>query len=162
MKKRAMFVLAIITAIAFCLVTSQPAMASDEEEILEVAENFAKAFNTADLELMLSLHRKSPEISKYTPSANGAFLTQGWEAVEKGWKGTLEQPVGSFVVTLHNPQVTLLEGNVAVMCGYLIMTVNPPAAVEQTTNQMRLTLVVQKDGGRWLIVHEHTSMLPTE
>lgn len=163
MKAKAMFGLVFIAALTLCLSMVQPAIAaSDEEEIIQVMENFSKAFNTSDLELMLSLHWKSPNISKLTPSAGGAFLAQGWEAVEEGWKGTLGQPAGTYITTLHHPQVTILEKNIALITGYLLMTVNPPAATEQTMNQLRQTLVVQKVGGKWLIVYEHTSMLPIE
>jgi len=162
MRTRSMFCLMIIGALAFCLAASLPAIASDEEDVLQVAENWAKAINSSDLELMSSIHWQSPETSKFTPAKNGAFLTQGWGTIEEGWKENLEYPAGTINATLHNPHVTILGDNVAVITVYQIMTINPPAAEVQQTGQMRQTLVVQKTGGKWLIVHEHSSTLPTE
>lgn len=165
MKTITTVVLMIIVTLVFCLaITPSANAASEEEEISQVATKFVKAFNTGDLDLMCSLHWHSPKTTKFTPSEGGAFLTQGWEAIEEGWKETLnpEYPEGSYNGSSHNTQVTILEDNMAIITGYMILTINPPAATEQITELMRQTLVVQKTAGKWLIVHEHTSRLPVE
>lgn len=163
MKKLA--ILSVVFTLVFFFAVSATSMAaSDEEEIIEVMKNFSTAFNTSDSELMLSLHWKSPELSKFTPykTTIGAFLAQGREKIENDWKTTLDQPEGTFVTTLSKPQVVFHEGDFAVACGYLAMTINPPAVTEPTANTLRQTLVLYKVGGKWLIVHEHTSILPVE
>lgn len=165
MRKKITYGLLIAVILAFCLyVIPSVNAASAEEEVLQVMTNFHKAFSTGDVELMSSLHSHSQKITKFTPSKGGAFLTQGWQAVEAGWKDTLrpEYPSGTYNNSLSNPQVTMLGDDAAVITGYFIMTINPPAATEQSINQIRQTLVVQKVDGKWLIVHEHASLFPTE
>lgn len=154
----------VFSLMCFFAISATSLAGSDEDEIINVMKNFSKAFNTSDSELMLSLHWKSPKLSKFTPyqTTIGAFLAQGWETIENDWKGTLDQPEGTFVTTLNKPQVTFHEGDFAVVCGLLTMTINPPAVTETTTNTLRQTLVVYKVDGKWLIVHEHTSILPAE
>lgn len=150
-------VLSICFALVVCVSFTSSAIASDEEEVLKVATNFTKAFSTLDYDLMVSLHSKSTKISSFSPSASGAFLTQGWD-----WKPTFDVPAGTFAVTSHNQQATMLGNDVAVTTQYMIIVYTDPATKEQTINFIRQTLVLQKMGGKWLIVHEHASMLPVE
>ena len=155
--------LLVFIALTLCLYMFPSASAaSPEDEVLQVATNFVKAFNTGDFELISSLHWQSPKLTKFVPNKAGAFLTQGWEAIGGDWKSNLGLPKGTWVISYHNPQVILIGDNAAVVAGYLIMTINPPAEEEQTIIQVRQTLVVQKIGGKWLIVHEHASLFPTE
>lgn len=161
MKPKTMTILTIIGAITFCLTMFQSAIAaSDEEEVLKIAQNWAKAFSNSDYELMSSIHWHSPELTKFTPSKGAPFLTEGWDAEEM--KETLETPPGTFDLTIYNPNVTILTDDVAVIAAYQIMVLNPPLMPEPITNLDRLTLVVQKIGGKWLIVHSHQSHLPVE
>jgi ketosteroid isomerase-like protein len=129
--------------------------ATAEEEVLQVAINWAKAFNDRNFELMSSIHWHSPAISKFTPAKDGAFLTEGWESIGAGWKsfGTIS---GSFSVSLHNPKVTMLGDSAGFITGYNIIT------DKDEVGQCRITLVVQKISGKWLIVHEHSSNFPVE
>lgn len=152
-------VLMIVLALAICLAVSQTAIASDEDDVLQVAQNFAKAFNTSDFELMSSTHWHSPQLSAFS----GSFLTQGWNVIGKSFKSTFDLcPSGTFVMSIHNPQVTMLSDSVAITTFYQNLTVNPPATPEQITEQNRKTLVLKKIDDRWLIVHEHYSNFPTE
>ena len=164
MKRHTVLLFSLV--LVFCLSVAPSVMAaSAEDEVLQVASNFAKAFSTSDFELMSSLHWHSPKLIKFTPSKSGAFLLQGWDAVAEDWKqGTFNAayPKGTFGMSNHNPQVTMLGDNIAVITLYQITISNPPASKEQTVEQHRQTLVVQKIDGKWLIVHEHVSMLPTQ
>jgi len=93
---------------------------------------------------------------------NTPFLISGWEALEKSFKAHSEVPPGSFAYTLHNPIITMLEDDTAIVTAYNTVTINPPLVEQQITGHVRQTLVVQKINGKWLIVHEHGSRLPTE
>lgn len=155
-------VLSVCIVLVFGLSFATSAMASDEEDILQVVENWSTAMNTADIELMSSTYWHSSKTTDFAPNKAGAFLVQGWDALGKMWKGYLGMPKGTFTNTHSNIQVTMLTNDVAVVTCYQTLIVNPPAAKEQTTNLMRNTRVVQKIGGKWLIVHDHASVLPTE
>lgn len=156
MRIRTCVILFSCIVFAFCLyVTPSTTAATAEEEVLQVAVNWAKAFNNRSFESISSIHWQSPAISKYTPNKDGAFLTEGWEAIGAGWKG-IETIEGSFSVTLHNPRVTMVGDNAGIITGYTNIINN------DIVSQSRITLVVQKINGKWLIVHEHSSAFPTE
>jgi Calcium/calmodulin dependent protein kinase II association domain len=82
--------------------------------------------------------------------------------MEKLNQPEVEMPERSVLVSLHNPQVTMLTDEVAIFTGYHNAIVNPPLVKEQTVFRFRETLVVQKIGGKWLIVHQHGSNFSTE
>lgn len=161
MKTGWFFSLMMIITSALCLAIVQPvSAASDEEEVLQVVADWAKAYNANDLKLMSSLY--SPAISIFTPPNSGAFLREGWGAVEADLKSQFSFPEGTSSVSCHNIQPKMLGDNHAVITDYMVFTFNPPMVEEQASHQARRSLVVQKIGGKWLIVHEHASMLPVE
>jgi hypothetical protein len=132
MKKHTIYGLLIIVTLVFCLsVAPSATAASAEEEVLQVMTDWFKAFNTNDYELMSSIHWHSPETSFFGPSNSNAFLTRGWDRIAEVFKSGFENPVGTSSISSHNPQVTMLEDNVAVVTVYAILTQNPPATDEQ-------------------------------
>lgn len=163
MRKQIIYALLVPFVLAFCLYVAPTATAaSDEEEVLQVAENWNKAVNTGDFELMSSLYWNSPKTSSFPPWKEAAFLLQGYEAIMNWIKPTFESLKGTTSRTYHHPQVTLLGDDVAVVTLYEVIISNSPDVEEQTIDQNRQTLVVQKIGGKWLIVHDQGSAFPTE
>jgi len=162
MRTKTMFALVIVAIMALCLTVSQPAIASDEEDVLQVATNFAKAFSTSDYELMSSLFSHSQKTTEFTPFAEGAFLAQGWEGIGAGYKSVFVVPAGTYLIVPHNPQVTMLGKDAAVVTQYLIGTYTDPATKQQDVAQFRQTLAIQKIDGKWLIVHNNIALFPTE
>jgi uncharacterized protein (TIGR02246 family) len=163
MRKHTIYGLLIIVSLVFCLsVAPSATAASDEEEVLQVMTNWFKAFNTNDYELMSSIHWHSPETSSFGPNNSNAFLTRGWDRIAEVFKSMFENPVGTYSLSYHHPQVIMLEDNVAVVTEYAILTVNPPLVDEQQIVQQRGTQVVKKIKGKWQLVHLHWSILPTE
>jgi hypothetical protein len=147
--------------LVLCLSVAPSAVAaSAEDEVLQVMTNWFKAFNTNDYELMSSLWWHSPKTSSFSPWKSGAFLAEGWDRMAEDWKSTFKLPIGTFVNSLRHPQVMMLGDNAAIISGYNVATWNPPVVKEQASFLVRGTFVVQKIGGKWLIVHEHSSMVP--
>ena len=162
MRTKTMFALMIAGALVLCLATTQPAIAaSDEEEVLQVISNIYKATNTSDPNMIEGLYN-SELYSTFGSPKFLAFLTQGRELIESFKKFLSEQPAGTFSGSFHNPQVTFLGKNVAIVTGYEIFMVNPPVASEQVIEQNRATIVLQKTNGKWLVVHDHYSHFPTD
>jgi uncharacterized protein (TIGR02246 family) len=163
MKTNIIFAWLFYLVLMFCLFVAPSAnAASPEEEVLKVVDNWYKAFNTSDFELMSSVYLQSPQLSEFTPSPEGAFLAQGWEMVEARWKTTFELPKGTYILSPHNQQVTMLGKDVAIAAQYTISTYTDPSTKKQTIHQVRQTFVFQKTGGKWLIVHQHSSEFPIE
>ena len=163
MKTKNIVGLLTCVALALCLyITPSANAASAEEEVLQVLTNFVKAQNNNDTKLMSSIWWNSPKTSTYGPPKGLAFLTQGWDSIMMWFEDMNKYPAGTYLRTFHDPQVTVLEDNIAVITAYSVFTQNPPAVKEQTTGQERMTFVVQKIGGKWLIVHAHGSIFPIE
>jgi ketosteroid isomerase-like protein len=145
----------------FCFsMTPIATAASAEEEVLQLVVDFHKAFNTGDFALFSSLVWHSPKVSLFGPPMALSFLRRGWEAQEAFFKPLLSLPGGTFGTTFHNPEITMLGDDVAVVTFYQLWTINPPLSKESQTGKQRSTLVVQKIGGKWLIVHNHGSVFP--
>jgi len=154
MRKNIKYILtSVIILIIILSVSPFGIAATPEEEAIQVMENFAKAISTKDSPLLSSLYWHSPKTTYFAPSKDGAFLTQGW--LEGG-------PGIDLTFSLHHGQATILSDNVAVLTGYYTAIETDPETKQQSTDQIRQTLVVQKVGGKWLIVHEHASFLPAK
>jgi uncharacterized protein (TIGR02246 family) len=135
---------------------------SQEEEVLQVMTNWFKAFNTNNADLMTSLYWNSSKTTAFGPGVDSALLSQGWELNAEGWKSITKDPIGTYVNSPSHIQATMLSDNVAIITGYNTQTYTDPATKTQTVSQVRGTFVVQKIGGKWVIVHEHSSMLPVK
>ncbi len=162
MRTKTMFILMIVAALTLCLAASQPAVASDEEDVLEVLENCVKALNTSDASFLSSVWWHSQNASTFGPNKSAAFLTQGWDEIDKSNKEMAKLPAGAMSFSMHNPQVTVISDSVAIATAYFIVVTTDPATSAQDISQDRYTAVLKKIEGKWLIVHGHTSPLPTE
>ena len=161
MKRYTTLLLSLV--LVLCLSVAPSAMAaSAEDEVLQVMTNWFKAFNTNDYELMSSLWWHSPKALRFGPGKSVAFLEEGWDVTAEYWKSSFKQPIGSYQNSMRHPQVMMLGDNVAIISLYNVSITNPPAVKEQTTALVRGTFVVQKIGGKWLIVYEHSSIFPEE
>lgn len=134
--------------------------APDEEEALKAMANWYRAYNTSDFELMASLHWNSPKLTRFSPDV--AFLMEGWENFGAYWESGLDSPPGTTMNTMHHPHVIMLGDDFAIITSYNTSVYTDPESKEQFVSQVRGTFLFQKIGGKWLIVHEHSSVLPTE
>lgn len=162
MRSRTMFPLFIIAASALILAASQPAIASDEDEVLKVVKNLYTVANESNADLASTLYCEPELYSVFNSNSFQAFLSQGNTPLDNWYQILREYPKGTFSFTFHNPKVTLLGNDVAVATGYAIRIVNPPLTPEQVTEQVRGTVILQKTNNQWLVVHEHYSKMPTE
>lgn len=163
MKKHIIYGLLIIFILVFCLsVTPSATAASAEEEVLQLLSDYFKGWNTNDNKLMASVHWNSPDMSFYGSTKDTSFITRGWERTAELFKSLFEEPVSIYSLSYHDPQVLLLENNVAIVTLYSIWNVNNTDTNEQEIEQIRGTMVVKNMKGKWQIVHIHWSTLPTE
>ena len=108
---------------------------------------------------MIITHWHSPKTSTYYPTG-GPLLYQGWELLEKEWKTSMgSTPTSTMTVTIHQPQATVI-GDMAVINAYENVIDTDLKTNAQTISQFRVTRVVQKIEGKWLIIHDHVSQFP--
>jgi hypothetical protein len=166
MRMKSMFGFISMGTLALCLSLPQYAnAASAEEEVLQVKTNFIKALSAGDFTLMSSLYWHSSKTSTFAPDSP-SFLLQGWDdSLEKYWKSSFGSPTGTTKITLMiflNPRVTMLKDDLGVINGYEYIVDTDPTTKKETTTQLRITRIVQKIEGKWLIVNDHASTFPVK
>ena len=127
-----------------------------------ILSDYLKAWNTNDNKSMASVHWNSPDFSFFGPDKNVSFLTKGWDETAEGFKSAFESPVGTYSYSYHDPEILMIEKNVAIVTMYSIWNITDQNTKEQQIMQIRGTQVVKKINGKWQIVHVHWSILPTE
>jgi|WetSurMetagenome_2_1015567.scaffolds.fasta_scaffold55715_2 ketosteroid isomerase-like protein len=163
MKTKTIFGLFSFVALALCLyLAPSSSAASPEDDVRQVAIDFTKAMNNLDYKLMSSIFWHSPKTTSFEPSTGYPFLYQGWDAIGEWWKDLETTQVQTNFQTLHHLQVTMLTDDVGITTTYCINTNTDPKTKNQTVDLIRQTLVVQKIGGKWLIVHHHASGFPVK
>ena len=167
MRNKSVYGFLIIVTLVFCLALAPSATAaSDEEEIIQVEENFIKALATNDFDLISSLYWHSSKTTQFGPGFLRGSLWKGWDKIGALWEYGLtssdETSQSTFRSFFQNPEVTMLKDDVAIINGYEMEVTIDPATEEESYTKLRVTRVVQKIGGKWLIVHEHVSSHPTQ
>lgn len=152
-------VIMIIVTFVFCFsMVSSATAASDEEEIIQVQKNFMKAYTTKNFNLMSSLYLHSSNTSTFNPGGQQPLLFKGWdETLKDGWKTGLDSRTEAVTMDFVHPQVTMIKDDVAVLTGYEVIAATNPTTKEETVSHNRVTRVVQKINGKWLIVHDHVT-----
>jgi len=159
---RKLTIMSICVVLVFGLSFTSSAIASDEEEVLDVLNSCVKALNTLDASFLSSVWWHSQDASTFGPNKSAAFLTQGWDKIDKSNQEMAKLPAGAMSFSMHNPQVTMISDDVAIATAYFTVVNTNPATSAQDISQDRYTAVLKKIEGKWLIVHGHTSPLPTE
>ena len=169
MRNKAVYGLSCIVILLLCLYVSPSAnAASAEEDVLKVEQNWVKAYNTMDFKLMSSLYWQSPNTEVFSPSVfseewadknaikklSPNVLSKGWDSIEAVLKEYCKQPKGVFTWSVRDTVVTMLTDNVAMIIGYHDLIEKPSGGSASSTN-LRFTHLIQKIGGKWLIVHCH-------
>lgn len=158
-KKQNVFLLPFFILIFLFSITQSIEAEPINLEVKKLLTSYHEAFNNRDLETMSSLWLKSEDTSLFGPPKGMAFLIQGWGAIEKKYKSMFES---SLIITcsFHNPQITILADNVAVINLYEILIIKNTDENKEVIGQQRATFVVQKIDGKWLIVNCHLSVFP--
>lgn len=118
---------------------------SNETAVKEVIENWAKAVRNADMETILSFHTRDVLMYDVIPP----FQLSGIHEFRKTWETFFQYSTGgdgSF-------NLTELKIKVDSKIAFATATLNVFSII------VRLTLGFVKESGRWLIAHEHHSVL---
>ena len=155
---------AIGLVLIFTLFSSLTVSAStEEEELLAIGAKFEQAFETGDLEIFEALYWHDDRLTVFWPDTNAAFRFDGWNQFQnylKRYAYYLSQlPPGTVDFEIRQPSI-IMVGDVALLTSYWIVTMPTPEGGMEVM-QGRATLVCKQIEGKWLIIHEHESVLPT-
>ena len=126
-------------------------VAKDEAEILDLVERMLKANHDKDAAAFAAPFTSDAAVFNLAPP----LVHHGIDLEEKqAWYESWSTPVD---LESRDLKVTV-SGNLAFCHGYLRMTGTKKGAEGPVNFWMRETLCLERIGGEWKIVHEHTSV----
>lgn len=124
--------------------------AADEEAIREVLAAQAAAWNRGDIDAFMSHYWKSPKLT----FSSGGEVTRGWQATLTNYKKRYPTRERMGKVAFSDLEVTPLGASAALVLGTWKL------GREGDPIGGKFSLVFRRRGGRWVIVHDHTSRKP--
>jgi ketosteroid isomerase-like protein len=137
-------------------VLAQPAAstrANLEKTIRGLVHSLAEVSNKADASATMELYSHRPEVS----SIDNGSITRGWEAIRQqadaqiGSEGRYKISVGTIDVTPLGPSYALAVAAVAV-------SVEVGGRKENVELPGAMTIVFEKSGTTWNVLHDHDSI----
>jgi uncharacterized protein (TIGR02246 family) len=127
-------------------------MATDEEQIRTLIERWAEAVHRGDMAGVLADHADDIVMFDVPPPYEGV---RGIDAYRETWPPFFEWQARGASFEIVELDVTTGE-DVAYAFALLRCGTQQDLA-ENPENRLRLTLGLRKEGGRWVVAHEHHS-----
>jgi len=127
-------------------------MANDKEQIQTLIERWAAAVHNGDLDGVLANHSDDIVMFDVPPPYEGV---RGIDAYRETWPPFFEWQLRGASFEIVFLDVTVGE-DVAYAFALLRCGTQEELA-ENPENRLRLTLGLRKEGGRWVVAHEHHS-----
>ncbi|WP_181699740.1 nuclear transport factor 2 family protein [Nocardia sp. GTS18] len=128
---------------------------SDEAQIREVIHSWVAAFRNRDVSAAKAIH--SPDTVSFDIVPPLRYI--GWDSYRKPWEDTFDGFIGPIDFEIRDLVITV--GDDMAFSRSLNRMMGTMADGQKTDFWFRWTACFQKIGGRWLIVHDHTSV-PTD
>lgn len=127
-------------------------MADDEADVRALIEDWVSAVHEGDLDAVLADHAEDIVMFDVPPPDNGV---RGIEAYRQTWPPFFEWQANGASFELVSLDVVAGE-DVAFAYG-LLRCGTQDELENDPDNRLRLTIGLSKDGGRWMVQHEHHS-----
>jgi uncharacterized protein (TIGR02246 family) len=127
-------------------------MAGDETEIRKLIERWVNAVHDGDLETVLADHADDIVMFDVPPPDNGV---RGIDAYRETWPPFFEwqRRGASFEIV----ELDVTQGGDVAFAHALLRCGTQKELDEDPENRLRLTIGLRKEGGRWVVSHEHHS-----
>jgi uncharacterized protein (TIGR02246 family) len=122
-------------------------------EVQAFVKSYTDAANRADATAYVEHYKQSADLL----TVNDGVITRGWNAL-KDESNQMLGTEGAFKISMGAIDVVPLGPGRALAIGPFVMTLNTQQGPVQVRGAM--TLVLEKTGTKWLIVHDHTSAAP--
>ena len=127
-------------------------MTDDEQDIRSLVERWARAVHAGDLDGVLADHADDIVMYDVPPPSDGV---RGIDAYRETWPPFFEWQRQGAAFEVVSLDVTAGEdvafAHALLRCGTQEELGKDPA------NRLRLTVGLRKEGGRWIVTHEHHS-----
>lgn len=127
-------------------------MADDETVIRDLIERWARAVHAGDLDGVLKDHADDVVMFDVPPPADGV---RGIDAYRETWPPffTWQADGASFEIV----SLDVAAGDDVAFAHALLRCGSRDELRRNPGNRLRLTIGLRKEGGRWLVAHEHHS-----
>jgi uncharacterized protein (TIGR02246 family) len=127
-------------------------MLDDEQQIRTMIERWAAAVHAGDLEGVLADHSDDVVMFDVPPPYEGV---RGIDAYRETWPPFFEWQARGAAFEIESLDVT--AGDEVAYAYALLVCGMPQELADQPELRLRLTLGLRKQGGRWVVAHEHHS-----
>jgi uncharacterized protein (TIGR02246 family) len=127
-------------------------MTEDEQQIRELIEGWTRAVHEGDLDRVVQDHADDIVMFDVPPPEDGV---RGMAEYAKTWPPFFEWQAGGAVFEIVRLDVTA-GADVAFAHG-LLRCATPEELADHPDRRLRLTIGLRKEGGRWVVAHEHHS-----
>ena len=127
-------------------------MASDETRIRALIERWAAAVHAGDLQTVLDDHAADIVMFDVPPPYDGV---RGLDAYRDTWPGFFEWQARGASFEIVSLEVT--AGDDVAYAEALLRCGSREELAENPDKRLRLTLGLRREGGRWVVAHEHHS-----
>ena len=127
-------------------------MGSNEQEIRDLIHRWAAAVHSGDLQTVLADHAEDIVMFDVPPPNEGV---RGLDAYRETWPAFFEWQRSGASFEIVSLDVT--AGEAVAFAWALLRCGTDDELREDPDNRLRLTIGLRKDGGRWVVAHEHHS-----
>ena len=141
-------VIALVSALSAVAVASGVAQQADTAGVQAFVRQYTAAINRADAPGIMEMYARVPEVT----SADNVDITRGWDAIRKDAASLSEN---RYRIELGRVDVVPLGPGNALVVAEASYTFGTPQGALRVRGV--LTLVLQKVGGAWKVIHDHSS-----
>jgi uncharacterized protein (TIGR02246 family) len=127
-------------------------MPSNEDQIRHLIERWAEAVHAGDLDTVLADHADDIVMYDVPPPYDGV---RGIAAYRETWPGFFEWQLRGATFEIVSLEVT--AGDDVAFAHALLRCGTQSEHEANPDNRLRLTIGLRKEGGRWIVTHEHHS-----
>jgi uncharacterized protein (TIGR02246 family) len=127
-------------------------MPNDQQQIRTLIERWAKAVHATDLDAVLADHSDDIVMFDVPPPDDGV---RGIDAYRETWPPFFEWQARGASFEIVELDVT--AGDDVAYAHALLRCGMPEELAERPERRLRLTLGLRREGGRWVVAHEHHS-----
>ncbi len=127
-------------------------MPDNEDQIRTLIEQWAEAVHAGDMDRVLADHAHDIVMFDVPPPYDGV---RGIDAYRDTSPGFFEFQLRGAAFEIVSLEVT--AGEDVAFAHALLRCGTPEELAANPENRLRLTLGLRKDGGRWIVAHEHHS-----
>jgi uncharacterized protein (TIGR02246 family) len=127
-------------------------METDEEQIRDLIERWARAVHAGDMEAVLADHADDIVMFDVPPPQDGV---RGIDAYRETWPPFFEWQAQGAIFEIVSLEVT--AGEEVAYAHALLRCAKPQELAAHPDKRLRLTLGLRRERDRWVVAHEHHS-----